>query len=126
LYLSEIGWHSNGDTQEEQAFQARNLSLALELLADDPGVALGIWFCTEDFDPGHKSYGLYHMGHLTPQGRKPAFAAYKALAARLEAPQAAPVSRPQPPLPDAGSERGAGPDLLRRLARLYRRLTGRL
>ena len=51
LYISEIGWPSNRDTPEDREFQARNLSLALELMANDPAVAVGIWFCTEDFAP---------------------------------------------------------------------------
>lgn len=125
LYVSEIGWPSNADTQEEKEFQARNLSLALELLAGDPVVALGIWFCTEDFDPGHKFYGLYHMGQVNPEGRKPSFAAYKALAERLRAPEVVPTPRPQP-LPSGVSKgREIGLALFRRLARLYRRMTGR-
>jgi len=85
LYISEIGWPSNGNTPEEWEFQAKSLSLALELMNDDPAVALGIWFCTEDFAPGHKFYGLYHMGNVNPEGRKPAFGAYKATADRLRA-----------------------------------------
>jgi hypothetical protein len=125
LYVSEIGWPSNADTQQEKEFQARNLRLALELLASDPAVALGIWFCTEDFDPGRKFYGLYHMGNVKPEGRKPSFAAYKALAERLRASAVAPIPRPQPPPTGVSRESKVGLALFRRLARLYRRMTGR-
>ena len=83
LYISEIGWPSNRDTAEEKEFQARNLNLALGLILDDPAVALGIWFCTEDFAPGHKFYGLYQMGRVTPEGRKPAFGTFKSVCDRL-------------------------------------------
>jgi hypothetical protein len=126
LYVSEIGWPSNADTQEEMEFQARNLSLALELLASDPAVALGIWFCTEDFDPGQKFYGLYHMGNLTPQGRKPSFAAYQALAERLSVPPPAPTPTPAPQPPQADVPKGCalGPAFFRGLVRLYRRMRG--
>jgi hypothetical protein len=58
LYISEIGWSSDANTQEEKGFQTRNLALGLELLAGDAAGALGMWFCTEDFDPGQKFYGL--------------------------------------------------------------------
>jgi hypothetical protein len=131
LYVSEIGWPSNRDTQEEKEFQARNLSLALELLVSDPAVALGIWFCTEDFDPGRKFYGLYQMGRVTPEGRKPAFTAYKAVTERLREPEAAPARGPQPTPPGVGKRRQIGLGFFRGLApfrglaRLYRRVAGR-
>jgi hypothetical protein len=145
LYVSEIGWPSNANTQAEKEFQARNLSLALELLDDDTAVALGVWFCTEDFDPGQKFYGLYEMGNLTPAGRKPSFAAYKALAERLGAPSPTPTPAPQPsptptpapqpppatptPAPQpppAGVPKGCaiGRSLVRPLAQFYRRMRG--
>ncbi|MBC8254967.1 MAG: hypothetical protein H8E35_13220, partial [Ardenticatenia bacterium] len=73
LYISEIGWPSNRDTPEDREFQARNLSLALELMANDPAVAVGIWFCTEDFAPGQKHYGLYLRKQVKPGGSKPSF-----------------------------------------------------
>jgi hypothetical protein len=125
LYASEIGWPSNADTQEEKEFQARNLSLALDLLVGDPAVALGVWFCTEDFDPGRKFYGLYHMGNVTSAGRKPSFAAYKALAECLGAPAVVPTPGPQPPPTGVSKGRKIGLALFRRLARLYRRMAGR-
>ncbi len=125
LYISEIGWPTNGDTLEEKEFQARNLSLALELMASDPAVALGIWFCTEDFDAGQKFYGLYQMGRLTPEGRKLAFAAYKAFTERLREPDAAPAPRPQPVPPDVSKGRQIGLALFQGLVRLYRRVAGR-
>jgi hypothetical protein len=83
LYLSEFGWPSNRNTPEELTFQARSLRLALELLQAEPAVALAIWFCTEDFDPGHKHYGLYHMRRVTADGRKPAFYYFKEFCQRF-------------------------------------------
>ena len=76
LYISEIGWHSHEDEQ----FQAQNLSLGLNLVAEDPRVSLGFWFCTQDFgsNGGRKWYGLYRPGDLTPTNRKPAFNAFRA------------------------------------------------
>ncbi len=94
LYISEIGWHSNGDTPAEKEFQAKNLKLALELMIDDPAVALSIWFCTEDFAHGEKFYGLYQMGRATPQGRKPAYHTYKSFCDSLLAAHPAVESRP--------------------------------
>jgi hypothetical protein len=125
VYISEIGWPSNRDTQEEKEFQARNLSLALELLASDAAVALGIWFCTEDFDPGRKFYGLYQMGRVTPEGRKPAFAAYKAFTDRPHKPEATPPPRPESASSSVSRGRQIGLALFRGLARLYRRVAGR-
>jgi hypothetical protein len=77
LYISEIGWHSH----EDQGFQARNLSLGLNLVAEDPKVSLAFWFCTQDFgsNGGRKWYGLYKPGQLTPANRKPAFEAFRAV-----------------------------------------------
>ena len=79
LYISEIGWHSH----EDESFQARNLSLGLNLVAEDPRVGLAFWFCTQDFgsNDGRKWYGLYKPGGLTPADRKPAFEAFKAVCA---------------------------------------------
>lgn len=76
LYISEIGWHSH----EDPGFQARNLSLGLNLVAEDPNVNLAFWFCTQDFgsNGGRKWYGLYRPGELTPANRKQAFSAFKA------------------------------------------------
>ncbi|MSP14865.1 MAG: DUF3380 domain-containing protein [Chloroflexi bacterium] len=76
LYISETGWPSNGGHDD---FQAQNMALGLRLLQDDPGVALAIWFSTQDFggDRDNKYYGLYRNGPLTPDNRKPIFAAYQ-------------------------------------------------
>lgn len=78
LYISEIGWPSNQDTAESKERQAEAMQLELALMRDDPAVALGIWFCTEDFDPPHKHYGLHLMGNSGLDGRKPAYAAFQA------------------------------------------------
>ena len=83
LYISEIGWPSNRDTPEDREFQARNLSLALELMANDPAVAVGIWFCTEDFAPGQKHYGLYLRKMVNPGGSKPSFDHFRTFCERF-------------------------------------------
>jgi len=83
LYISEIGWPSNRDTPEDREFQARNLSMALELMANDPAVAVGIWFCTEDFAPGQKHYGLYLRKQVKPGGSKPSFDHFRAFCERF-------------------------------------------
>jgi Carboxypeptidase regulatory-like domain len=83
LYISEIGWPSNHDTPEEKAFQAQNMRLAFELIQADPSVALAIWFCTEDFDPGQRFYGLYQMRRVAPEGRKLAFYQFRAFCERF-------------------------------------------
>ena len=82
LYVSEIGWFSNGGIDQ---WQADNLTLGLGLVAQDTAVALGIWFCTQDFgnDADGKYYGLYRKGALIPANRKPSYFAYKALCAGL-------------------------------------------
>ncbi len=83
LYISEIGWPSNRDTPEDREFQARNLSLALELMANDPAVAVGIWFCPEDFAPGQKHYGLYLRKKVNPGGSKPSFDHFRTFCERF-------------------------------------------
>jgi hypothetical protein len=83
LYISEIGWPSNRDTPEEKAFQAQNMRLAFELIQADPSVALAIWFCTEDFDPGRRFYGLYQMRRVRPEGRKLSFYQFMAFCERF-------------------------------------------
>ncbi len=83
LYISEIGWPSNRDTPEDREFQARNLSLALELMANDPAVAVGIWFCTEDFAPGQKHYGLYLRQKVNPGGSKLSFDHFRTFCERF-------------------------------------------
>lgn len=81
LYVSEIGWTSNDDSPQAREAQANNLTTGLKLIAEDPAVAVGIWFCTEDFSipPGdHRQfYGLYLKGQISEAGRKPAFRAFK-------------------------------------------------
>ncbi|MBM3190851.1 MAG: hypothetical protein FJZ90_19290, partial [Chloroflexi bacterium] len=78
LYLSEFGWLSNRGLED---FQAENLRVGLNLALEDPAVDLAIWFCTQDFGEEHdnKYYGLYRKGNLTPDNRKPAYYAFKAL-----------------------------------------------
>ncbi len=83
LYISEIGWHSHNNSPEALAFQVQNMNLALDLLVNDPAIAVAIWFCTEDFDPPAKCYGLYHMDNPSSAGRKPAYHTFKAFCERL-------------------------------------------
>jgi hypothetical protein len=86
LYISECGWFSN---RGGEAFQADNMRLGLRLLADDPTVDLGIWFCTQDFggDADNKYYGLYRREGLGPAHRKPAYHVFRTLCeSHVEAP----------------------------------------
>ncbi len=88
VYRSEAGWSSNLDAkmvQAREAFQARALAAGLDVLARDPLVAMGVWFCTQDFYAGtnQQFYGLYRMGeghtsYARLAGRKPAYAAFEA------------------------------------------------
>lgn len=76
IYLSEIGWASRPD---DESLQAANLRTAFRLIAEDPQIALAIWFAIQDFSvPGDvMRYGLYRQGNLTPDNRKPAFDAFR-------------------------------------------------
>lgn len=107
VYVSEAGWSSNIDAKVVQAreiFQARALTAGLDVLARDPLVAMGVWFCTQDFYAGtnQQFYGLYrpgegHTSYARPAGRKPAYAAFQAVCRQS---LAAPVVQPpavQPP-----------------------------
>ena len=83
VYVSEAGWSSNIDAkvvQAREAFQARALAASLDVLARDPLVEMGIWFCTQDFYAGtnQQFYGLCRIGEVGPAGRKPAYASFKA------------------------------------------------
>ena len=74
IYLSEIGWESHmGDDR-----QAECLRIGLKEVLDDSSVALGIWFCTQDFA---LKYGLYREGGLNAGQRKPVYAALQAMCA---------------------------------------------
>lgn len=108
LYISEAGWHSNGDQDE---FQSRNVALGLDLLLKDPWVALAVWFCTQDFDESPtmpKYYGVYRRTGVSALDRKPAFTALQTFCARewrglppppgLAPAKPAPLA-PQPPAP---------------------------
>jgi hypothetical protein len=84
LYVSEVGWTSNVESwlvQQREQFQASCLRTGLKTVLADPLVALGFWFCTHDFRvPGmDQFFGLYRMGEPTPEARKPAFQAFRAL-----------------------------------------------
>ena len=91
LYVSEMGWPAEQGDVDAEDFQARSADLGVRLLADDPAIAVGIWFCTQDFDP-HRS-GLYRQNGVTPDQAKPALAAYRRVAETLKGP--APVG-PEP------------------------------
>jgi hypothetical protein len=83
LYVSEVGWNSRVDPSEierREQFQAQSMGVALDTLVRDPLVELGCWFCTQDFalESGEMFFGLYRMGALIPERRKPAFHTFKA------------------------------------------------
>lgn len=81
IFVSEIGWHSNGGQED---FQSQNLPLGLELLLKDPWIELAVWFCTQDFGPldGNKFYGVYRPGGLDILNRKSAYLALQTFCAR--------------------------------------------
>ncbi len=86
IYLSEIGFTSRDDDEQRQA---DNLQTVLALVAQDPRVALGVWFALQDFPLATQTqtYGLYRSGALTPDNQKPAFAAFHALTTAAPHPQ---------------------------------------
>ncbi len=65
IYLSEIGWANDGSLDH---LQREAMEAVVDTILTDQSVALGIWFCTQDF-PG-KPYGLYRMGDLSFANRK--------------------------------------------------------
>lgn len=84
LYVSEVGWNSRIDRQliqQHEEFQADCLRAGLETVCTDPLVALGVWFCTQDFGASGKEnhFGLYRGGQFTPEAQKPAYHAFRAL-----------------------------------------------
>jgi hypothetical protein len=84
LVVSEVGWTSNVSRQvirRREKFQARSLKVGLKTVIEDPLVALGFCFCTQDFrtSAGDMFYGLYRQGRLTPLARKPAYHTFKRL-----------------------------------------------
>ncbi len=78
VFISEIGWRNDGglDSQQRAAMDA-----TVEAIATDDGVALGFWFCTQDF-PG-KPYGVYHAHGLAPGHRKAIYDTLQQGCARL-------------------------------------------
>lgn len=65
IFISEIGWENPGDRDD---LQQEAMNGAFDAILADETVALGIWFCTQDF-PG-KPYGLYRQGGLHQGQRK--------------------------------------------------------
>jgi len=65
IFISEIGWENPGDRDH---LQQEAMNGAFDAILADETVALGIWFCTQDF-PG-KPYGLYRQGGLHQGQRK--------------------------------------------------------
>ena len=62
IFVSEMGWPSAiGEAKQVTCMQA-----GLRRLLDDAGVALGIWFCTQDWS---ETWGLYRQGDLLPGSR---------------------------------------------------------
>ncbi len=81
LYVSEMGWQSDQYNPEREEFQAKNAQLAVQLMSAEPNIALGFWFCTQDFGdpggPGQKWYGLFRKGDLTLDNAKPIYTAFQ-------------------------------------------------
>jgi hypothetical protein len=97
IFVSETGWQSSiGEARQAECLQA-----GLRCLLDDPGVALGVWFCTRDWT---QSWGLYRPGNLSPATRKPAYGVLQGLCGD-ERPVTAAV---WPAAPVALAEVGAG------------------
>ncbi len=120
LYISEMGWFSHNNSQDEQAFQAKHVPLCLDLLNNDPSVSIGIWFCTEDFDSPHKTYGLYQQNNPTSQGRKPAYQAYKTFCDELlkEKPKEVVVDPVKPPTG------GTGQSIQQQISSIFSQIVG--
>lgn len=74
IYLSEYGWDTRHMSEEKQAVCMR---IGLQTLLDDPSVALGVWFCTQDFE---KQYGIFHQHSLE---RKQSYGAFHAICHQL-------------------------------------------
>ncbi|MCW5848713.1 MAG: hypothetical protein KIT87_01255 [Anaerolineae bacterium] len=94
LFVSEIGWPAEQSDVDAEDFQARSADLGVRLLADDPAIAVGIWFCTQDFD--FHRWGLYRQNGVTPDQAKPALEAYRRAAEALKG--------PMPVAPEPGAE----------------------
>lgn len=78
IYISAMGWNTN---RNPEAFQETRLRQAYELLLAQPDVQLGVWNRLQDAGPadGNQYYGLYRPGALSPENRKPAYAALQEL-----------------------------------------------
>lgn len=76
IYLSEFGWQSSVTGEGRQA---ECLRAGAECMMKDPRVALGFWFCTQDFC---EKFGLYRAGELSVANRKPVYDVCKALCVR--------------------------------------------
>ena len=73
IYLSEFGWQTIALSGERQAECMR---VGAQCILDDPSVAAGFWFCTQDFA---EKFGLYREGDLSPANRKPIYDAFRDL-----------------------------------------------
>ena len=91
IYLSEYGWFSNNGNED---FQERAMATGLKIAADDPALALVIWFCTQDFgaESDFKFYGLYRKGPITPENRKTGV--YRCFQQMVTAPRQVPIAIP--------------------------------
>lgn len=65
IFISEMGWENPGDRDQ---LQQEAMHSAFDAILADNSVALGIWFCMQDF-PG-KPYGLYREEGLNQAQRK--------------------------------------------------------
>ena len=77
IYLSEFGWQ---DSVVGEQRQAEWLNTGLQLVLQDRAIALGFWFCTQDFA---EKFGLYRAGAITPANRKASYNTFQALCASI-------------------------------------------
>lgn len=78
FFLSEFGWTTKYVSEQ---LQAHKMDVAFRLLAADSRIAQAHWFTLQDFHNGE--YGLYRMGGLTPENRKPSYEVFRSHALGL-------------------------------------------
>jgi len=98
IYVSEMGWFSNGGKED---LQAQCVPLGLEILARDPRVKLVVHFCTQDFglEGGDKFYGLYRPGAVSQASRKPVYSIFQQFCSRVVTETVIPPPDKLPPMP---------------------------
>lgn len=86
IYVSEFGWQSH--IGEER--QADNLSVAFDVLRNDPRIGAAIWFTAQDFPDegqpeGWNRFGLFRETGLDSDNAKPAYTVLQDVAASDQA-----------------------------------------